>query len=683
MKTLERWLLRQARREARRPKLIDALFGTEPFRYVAHRLRFVTVRVLLKTVLYLLEIVALSRVFPLEYLSPILVLRHTSTLAQSAWWGALEPQREALRAAYRSRDLGAFARITSQWSVYSLGAIALACFGFGSSFAFAPRPFQGFSIYDAYTIACGLRTAMEIGSRTQHSAVFAVARVRRPILSFVVIDIVEVFGLLYAWLQVGPFAFAWILILSGLLRALTTLYFVRSTRRFLGLPSSSRSIWQEIGRTPWRQFPLRRSVGFALSNLALQLDSLAIVLLSTKTADADGMRIRIILHALAPLLGAGYGWSRVFYFDFKTLVRLHSPLLTIRFGRLLDRVALTFPIVLSLLAGPLVEWLIPGLLGEAPVLLLVFVVARSTFALRQIEAFSYVDVKAQIRQILTLIVGLSLGLGFLPDGVPQLPLVTFVLFVAAFANPRARPKSEPLEPGSRLELEDWLARLRAIDEPVRLVSLTVHRSSVRLAALHRSLIRDGFISPILKLGRSQLVLFVPAGLETSQEFRRRLIASTSGAASLEFVGETKPTGKALLVAGLIETTELTWLLDGREWRKGLNGSSESLHARFRELFPEGTWLTPTRGRLPKLPLTTRRNLGSLIARVATFGTDSPPRLFHFHVATYRPSGKVTNLFLLPKTAQSANSFASFQTLVRNASLRKTLEDLEATEKTSQ
>jgi hypothetical protein len=602
-------------------------------------------------------------------------LRHASTLLQSAWWGALEPQREALREAYRKRNDSDFAKTSNQWSVLSLVVILLTLLGFGGFFAISPHPYQGFSIYDAYGIACGLRTAMEVWSRTQHSSVFAVSRVRRPLLSLVFVDVFEVVGLLYAWFRIGPFAFALMLVLSGLLRVSLTLLFVRITRNHVGLPSQPLRLWREFCRIRWRTLPYRRSLGFAIGNLSLQLDSLAILLLSAGSTGSDWQHVRLLLHALAPLLGAGYGWSRIFYFDFKSLARFHSPLLAVRFGRLLDRIALFYPFVLSLLAWPVVESLAPGFLGNAPLLLWLFVVARSCFALRQIEAFSYVDVRVQVRQLLVLCVGVGLGFLLLPPDNLRLLLASTMLFLAAFIGPRAKLEIKTLEPGCVLGLESWLAHVRTHEAPLRLVSVTVDRSSTKVGAIRRSLIAQGFIEPMLQVGRSQWAFCVPTAEGDNGAIRRRLISATAGAASRLFVGENTPNGRMLLREGLIESSTLSWLLGVRRLPKRVKVPFETLMAQFETHFPGGTCLTPHQGRLSGSDRETRRGLNRLVTGLSTRGPSNTTRLETLHLATYCPSGKATILFLLPKTAAGTDTFMPFIGLVSEASLQATLAEL--------
>jgi hypothetical protein len=379
----------------------------------------------------------------------------------------------------------------------------------------------------------------------------------------VVVDLFEVFGLLVAWLRIGPFAFALMLVLSGLLRAGFTLFFARATRLNLGLPSRPRSVWRELPRVRWLHFPWLRIFGFAIASLSLQLDSLAILLLSAGVANHEILHIQILLHALAPLLGAGYGWSRVFYFDFKSITRFESPLLVARFGRLLDRTALVYPVVLSLLAWPIIEWLLPGFLGAAPWLLGAFVVARSVFALRQLEAFSYVDYRAQLRQSLILVAGLALGFLFLSRENLRLPIASAALLLAALVGPRGRAGATPLKPGGVLGTEAWLRCVSHLDAPLRLVVVTIDRRSTRMGAIRESLIAKGFTAPMLRLGRTQWAFCVDALENDTLNLRRRLIAATAGAASNLSIGPRQSNGRTLLREGLIESKALAWLLGTR------------------------------------------------------------------------------------------------------------------------
>jgi hypothetical protein len=669
MTRLARWLKRTAREEAARPRLVDALLGYRAFRYVVYRLRMTTVRVLLRTALHLLEVAALSRVFSLEYLAPILLLRHSSALIQSFWWGGLECQREAVRRAHRRRDLGDHVRSLDEWSVLTTLVMLSSVLAYGAWLGLAPRPFDGFSIYDAYAIACALRTVLELWSRANHSAVFAIARIRRSLTSFLVVDIVEVFGLLLLWLRVGPFAFAVMLVVTGVLRAALTQYYTRATRVAIGLPTPSPTVLRRIRRVRWRELPYGRALGFAVGNLALQFESLAIVLLSSGGEDAA--RLSALLHGLSPLLSAGYVWSRIFYFDFKSVSRHASAFLSVRLGRLLDATALVFPCVLWGAAWPLVARLLPGLFDVTAWPIAGFIVARSVFSLRQVEAYSYVDWRVQVRQLALLLAGLG-GVAMFVDGdKARLIGVSLALTLAAYAGRRGRPTRAEFRDGETLGFEAWLGYLAGAPGPLRCVTVTVDRRIGRMGAVQRALTEAGFTSPVLVLGRSRLSFVVDAGTEDETALRRRLLEVSAGTLLELHIGRPFVDGRSLIVDGFPECAEIGALLSRA---RGDVLPVDGLKAEFLSTFAEGTCLTATSGRLERVGSELRRTLGSLLLVAAS--QSAPVRSRRgLPVAAYCPFGRTSVLFVVPRSVARDRNFASFARRVSDASVAATFSAL--------
>lgn len=674
MKRLERWLARERRKQSRIPRLEDALFYRRAWVYVAYRLRFVTLRVVLRTALHLIEVVALSQVILPEYLGPILFLRHATMFTQSLWWGALEPQRTALREAHRKRDAGTFADLTSRWSALAAVVIVIEQGLVVVWLLIAPRPFSGFSIYDAYAIACGLRLGLETWSRTQHSAVFAVTRVRRPLWSLVLVDVLEVFGLLIAWLRIGALAFALVLAVSSVLRATFTLLFARLMRRQLKLPERSRSVWRELRRKGWPALPYPQMCKFAALNASLQVESLAVMVLSTGAAGAMGLTLSLTIHALSPLFGAGYAWARVFYFDFKRLDHFASPVFAVRFARLLDRVALVFPLLLVALVFPIAHWLAPELLFEAPWVLTALVVARSVFALRQIEAYSYADHHVQLRQVALLAV--ILGAVVLTAHRPEVMFAGTVaaFLVAALLGRRARVSSRSIEPGAVLGVESWLRWLSRQRQSLRLVWIEVDRNTSTLGRVRRALIAQGLEVPLLRLGRATWLIALPADIDVRTQ-RVRLLQATAGAARSLTFGEGADGGIATFIKDL-DGNALRQV--GQVTRSGPAASVRAqatvreLVGEFKQQYPEGMWLSGSRGNLGGLTQLARSALSDILREALSGDRVALRTSPEFTAAAYRPCGELTHLFIVPRSAAGFSDFPAFRRRVQLYSLRTTV-----------
>jgi hypothetical protein len=652
MKRLERWLAREKRKQRRIPPLEEALLYRRAWTYVVYRLRFVTLRVVLRTVLHLIEVVALSQVILPEFLGPILFLRHATLFLQGLWWGALEPQRTALREAHRKRNAILFGDLSSRWSAFACVVIVLEQALVGGWLLAAPRRFPGFSIYDAYAIACGLRLALETWSRTQHSAVFSVSRVRRPLWSLVLVDVFEVFGLLIAWLRIGALAFALVLAVSGVLRAAFTLLFARRTRRQLNLPERPRSVLREFRRNGWPRLPYPESGRFAALNASLQVESLAVMVLSTGAAGAFGLSLSLIIHALSPLFGAGYAWARVFYFDFKRLENYAAPLFAHRFARLLDRVAVVYPVALVMLVLPIANWLAPEMLIDLGWILMVLVVTRSIFALRQIEAYSYADQRAQLLQMVVLASLLGVLAMTVHDREVLFAGTTSAFLIAAMVPRRARIRPAPVEPGAVLGVESWLSWISLQGRRLRLVSVEVDRNTSTLGRVRRALIDQGVTVPFLRCGRAVWFLAMPAD-EDERALRVRLLRATAGAARKLVFGAGADGG----VSGFVRE------LAAKESRQNSIDAAASIHDLIREFahqFPEGVCLSASAGSLRKLPKLARRDLSHVLREALSGDRVESRSRAAFSAAAHRPCGELTHLFVVPRSAARFSEFPEFR-----------------------
>ncbi|HEY5954933.1 MAG TPA: hypothetical protein VIV60_00220, partial [Polyangiaceae bacterium] len=677
MKALEQWLSREKRRKLRQPRLDDALLGHRAVRYIVHRLRFVTLRVVLRTALHIVEIVALSAVFPARLLGPILILRHASLLLSSLHWGALEVQRQMLRDAYQSRDTAAFASVARRWSAATITILLVEQLTVVVIVAVTTNHQHAFSVYYAYGIACGLRLAMDTWARTQQSVVFSVARVRRTFSSIIITDILEVFGLLVAWLAIGPYAFALVLLLIGALKSTLTLLFARATRIQMDLPNSAGSILREWRKGSWLRLPWLRASKFAILNMGLQVDSLAILCLSSGLAGEAGVALSLSIHALSPLLGAGFAWTRVFYFDFIRLRRLKSSLLAHRFGRLLDRVALVYPLVLLAAVIPVVHWLAPRILVTTPLVLGGLVLSRSLFALRQMEAYSYADHRVQIRQATIL---LLITTAFVPMQLPLTMLIvafTLGLVAAAVVGGRARLGIGAPRPSSPVCVEVFLTWLGAQSRPFRVVRLQWNPALTNGDRICRSLAKCGFASPTSMMARHQLMLAVPAACDP-HALQRTLIRATAGTLKSVQLEPHSLTGIDNCRALALEAPALkcrSFETAARHSRPSIDSEFELVAAAFAREFPDGMCLRATQGDLRQLGDSASLEVRHLLRH---FGDREPQRRNRrsgIETAVYRPLGDIKAVFVLPRASTRMREFAIWRNQLRAISIHHTFEGI--------
>ena len=670
MNPVEQWLLREKRRQRARPRLEDALLSSRPVAYIAFRLRLVTLRVVLRTALHLIEIVALSQVLSPQALVPILLLRHLSLFAQTLWWGALEPQRIALREAHRKRDEGAYASICSRWALFAAMVVLIEIGLTGLWFLSPAHTTAGHVIYDAYAVACGWRLCLDTWSRTQHSSVYAVSRVQRPLWSMLLVDFMEVFGLLWAWLRVGPYAFALVLAVGGAFRCAFSLYFTERTRGKLGLPRRARSILRELTRGGMPSLPFMQVLKFAGLNASLQVESVVILLLTVGLGGAAGVVLSMTIHAFSPLLGAGYSWARVFYFDLKRIEGIGEPFFARRLGRLLDRVALLYPVLLVVLVVPIANLLAPEFVPDGPAPIALFVIARSLFSIRQIEAFAYVDYRVQLRQSLILS-GLLVVVSLC---APEPPWFFYAIvgafLVAALAGRRARLSQASGESAQVLGFEAWLEWLRCSSKQWRIASMIVDRSTTTLLRVRRALLDSGHPCPMSRVSRARWVTLVSADAN-EYALRARLLEASGGTLS------------TLKFGGVIDHSNMLARLQEMELvPPELSDAAAALvsdpiapiEREFAQRFPHGACLTERSGSLARLGQTGGAMVSQIVRDILAPSQAERAGKSVYSVATYRPNGKLTHVFIAPTSATTQAAFLEFEVRLRNATLQRSMAD---------
>jgi hypothetical protein len=354
------------------------------------------------------------------------------------------------------------------------------------------------------------------------------------------------------------------------------------------------------------------------------------------------------------------------------------PLIAQRFGRLLDRVAIIYPLVLVALVVPIAAWLVPDLLAVTPSLLVGFVVARSLFALRQMEAYSYADHRAQLRQAAMLVLGVMVILLLVHRIDVMLMGIALGLVVAALVGGRARISRPALEPGATLCFEQFVDWLKEQPHPLRFVLLDIDRRMTSVGKVRLALLKRGINGPTLQPSHHQLLVALEPSLD-SRELRSQITIATAGTLSAIRVGDEVSSGRAACAQ----------LCDGGPFG-GLYGDGihvggrltepwpgvDRLASEFTRAFPDGVRLTGARGTIRSLGPRAR---GELHAVLSSINANRPQRGRHsrfIEVATYRTKGEVTELFLLPRSSPRHAEFLAFRRRViessRLASLREVL-----------
>jgi hypothetical protein len=654
---LHRWLEKRRRAVASWPRLADALLSDRGARYVRYRLRFVLVRVLLRTALHVMELVLLSELFPLEWLAPVFIFRMSAPLISSFWWGALESLRDGVRALTFRRH-GELGPLVDDWVITSMG-IALTLFGLAVLWCLSGLDeIEGFSILDAYALAIALRAGLDCVTRTLHSSVYALQRVYRPLSTLALVDVVDLIGPILLWWWFGAWSFALSILVSAALRTVFGLHYVGRARQRARMPAFvfGVALRRMLRRRSW---VLRGSVWkWGAASLLTQVDALLVIAFTGFGGSWEESPIAILLYLFSPLMMAGVGWARVFYFDLKRLEPSAPAFLMERFQRLLVRVALVFPAVAWVGVVGVTALLMPSWIHPGVALLLPLFWVRSLLALRQVRAFADGSTRALLRLSSAVVVTVVLA-ALLPfNDVIVLGVVVVLLGGALVAIAPSTPQRTVA--CVLTGLPHWVALARRHGASRVWVGRVNRRVSVP-GKVARALAWElpGTVSALLD--RSCLIWFDTSGAP-EPEARRRLIVASGGAfASLS----SSELGAGESLQAVLETRGVPLAAPS-----GVGAAAELLRRGFQQEFPAGHVLDGSTRGLPGALARASEDLRYVVSAVLGARAEREvlrPRGAHVDVAVYAPGGEAELVFVVPAERDRA-AFSRFKSEVRRASL---------------
>jgi hypothetical protein len=657
---LARWLAREARRQARTPDVLSALLLQNGFAYARYRLGFVATRIALRTSLHALELYLLAQVLPFEYFAPLLSYRAIAALAGTWHWGALEGLRLRVRECTRTHRARDARDAVSGW----LGASSLlACV---PVIVFALRMLHGelgkdggVSLYDAYGFACFARLACEVFARTYHAGVFALRRVYRPLPSLLVADLLELLLIVTCFERLGAWSLPCALLGAGLADTGIALHYARRAYRLarLLLPQLSacwkRSLWRRLSWLHAREAALQ-----GVANLSMQLDGLFFLLLLRVAPPRAGFSLSLIYYVLRPVLGFGSQWVRSFYFDLSRFAGGSHGVLSARLARYLQLLALAcgFAVSIVVVLAALIFWPTRALW---PVLNFVpFAFARGLFANAQLQAFAAGRQRALIAVATTLVVGLSCLAWLWPKDIVLMSGASVFLLVSYVCLMRTQTAFG--RQSTQLGLAAWLSSLR-IAGNVRVASLQVMPGAARAARVASALQKfPGLLAT--RVSRSHLLIFAPADVELSVS---ALVTHCGGVLCHVWLSPAclgvDSLALARLSAGLPDELQRALAPSAQVL------SAQTLCARFRQEFPEGTLIDLEAGSgslarcgLPRALIGEFMRALSAASRQRESSHDLPVQL-----AVYAPRGEPQLVFVVPRAQRM---FLEFRIKAREASL---------------
>lgn len=674
MSRFHRWLARRQRVSSRRRNLSDALIGDGAPGYAGYRLKYLSVRMVLRVALHVAEMFLFARYFEEDFLAGVILVRTATFLATSLWWGGLEQLREEVRDQTAAHMPHLATRAIEKWLALSVAFSSLASVaGIGIILA-TPNRELGFSIYNAYAIACFARLFLDLVSRTYHSGLYAISRVYRPLWSVLIGDVLDVALVLALWPWLGVWCFSISFLLVGILRFVILVHFTgRAYRKSRLLPLRMHRVL--TGLTHLKARELNGFLQYALANGAAQIDSILVMALTAFSRDTATLALAILLYMLRPMISAGYSWSRLFYFDMKLLWRSGSDFLRARFEGFLKRVALWFSAAVGVLCLALGQLLGGEALVFASLLFLPFLMVRSYLGLYQLMGFTY----RQFKYLAGITVLALLGIvGFIGlQGNPALMMagITGWLGLIIWRLP-PRFKS-PAHFRTHRSLADgpaaWLHSVSQGTSGSSIFTVTLDRRILPVSRVMRHL-RECYPSiEMTRISRARFCLFTPHPLSDPE-----LIRACGGAAVDVAALNLSVDGKNGPDAMIRE------LLDVHIHRSGQNKmtAADSDHTPpampgiFNDMFPSGLVLTRNRGRIPAggLKRDEIRQLVRMLMAERTHDWCRPVRMSNYNILASAPAGKVVALFLLCADEDAAR-VAAFRQMLAESTLRASIRQI--------
>jgi hypothetical protein len=654
---------RERRRAARQVTLAVALLADGGARYLSRRGLTPLARVPLRTALHVAEVIVLADFVELGVLGWLLAMRSATVLLGSFHWGALEPFRRAMRRHVALGKQGDAEAELARYLRLSFDLCLLVLVALVGFTELGPRPFPSFSIFDAYAIGCAVRTMGEAVARTYHAGAFALRRIRRPLGSFLVLDLVDAGTPLVLWPWLGPWGFALGQLAGTVVEVFFNVRYARRTYRELGLTTPTfRRIVGEKTRVP--RSLARGMLAPGVGNLAGQVDALLVaVLVSASGPELFGMIA--LVHVLRPVLSLSSSWARTFYFD---LSRLDGPvrvLFRARLERLLLRATPAVVVTTSACALAIGVLLTRATPVPAVAWVLPFLVARSLYALAQLRAF----VRGAYGRLLAgaaVVAGGAFLLPRLHESPPALFLTaSAALTLAALVFvPRkvwAGDAAEPVDALPLLSPFPFLARAVALPAGRELTFVTLLESGgARAPAVVRALAALSRVEAAARVERRLVALVAKPGALSN---RALVEASGGSAASID---------RTTLGEGGRDALARLWDAHEPAKSEGSSGDERTLRDEFVRRFPGGSVLDASSGSVPK-GAATPRELGFTLAELGALAAGvTPSRRRGLRACVYAPGAQAKVVFIAPRDVDRAE-FAAFRRTVVNASVCATLE----------
>lgn len=388
--SIQKWLQKQQSRSFE--SLGNALIKGSWLKYCWYRLRFFNMKLVFDQLVHLVEILFLFSFLSKESFTSIIIIKFLYYSLINYWWGHLEVMREKLRAKLREDRSYLFHKVYQPWfdTVYTISVIMLMTI---------PVLIMLANYYSVVTVpeACliGIYTmsfCLQINLRTHHSAIYSRSRIYRSTLSLIGPHILKLVVMLAASRLIGVWAVIIAELMSSLLGAGFSYYYIKIKYKQFKLPYKPQLIKKMKGFRILFTKNLFIKSGF-ISGLAyalLNFDFFLFLMMQLKKDSAFAKdNLVFILLLFFPIIKASSSWSYLFYFDIKKMMTRPFYILLQRYTK---NLALTAFFVATAYSGVIVSVLYFGYQFNTLMSLLLiigFVFVRSFFTIQSIKLYSF------------------------------------------------------------------------------------------------------------------------------------------------------------------------------------------------------------------------------------------------------------------------------------------------------
>jgi hypothetical protein len=652
MQLISQWFSQAIDRLERVRFIEEALLTRRYARYAVFRLRYFFGIALAEAAVHIIEFTILAFIFTRQTLVLAILARAVGILASAWWWGALESMRGEIRALRRAGKSHLIDAVASKWLCLALlVAVVLFLAVFGWIVLDISRPTGRFTVFHLLLLAIGVQLALSILSRTYHSIVYAVRRVYRPFMAILGVRLFTFVGTLIFWPILGLWSFPMMLLATSVLASMLTFHYVRRMYRTLGLRRlrialSLRSL--KLVRLLVR--PETWLAGCAY--VVLRLDTLIILLLFPHAySDPDDYNLFLFFYLIAPLVHSSYGWAQLFYFDLK---RLESGLLVKLkrdFDRFVRRLSWWVGGLVGSIASAIGTLLVGRNLGMLYIPLALFFLFRSRLAFSQVRFFTEHRYGALIALGGALIAAMLYAQWGIPGEAERFGFYAAALVVGMLCmTPIAlRPLGRAAR-GGVVSLPDWVARVRSVNEPVRIrgVRFAKNVSELQITEIARRVGASvGAAGEMARVGSRQVSWF-EIGRATGTPSDESLLTWSGGLVLSLRRTEMAETGADAFVAA-----QRAGIIDGRVLPLAVAGRSmydvPRLLERFKRMFPDGSVFDLEESRLRREKILSASELRDIMFNAIQYCKDfSPPRRRSaFDVSTLLINGEIRIIFAIP------------------------------------